>query len=127
MLDTESGDLEIMSSGCQEATEGVVTAEISQCVRDADFDGVSVETGDFIGFVGKNILACSKERKEAAKQTIDKLDLDNHEICIIIKGEDADEDECAEIENYVSENYRSTELFFIDGGQQIYSYIIVAE
>ncbi len=127
MLDTESGDLEIMSNGCQEATEGVVTAEISQCVRDADFDGVCVETGDFIGFVGKNILACSKERKEAAKQTIDKLDLDNHEICIIIKGEDADEDECAEIENYVSENYRSTELFFIDGGQQIYSYIIVAE
>ena len=127
MLDTESGDLEIMSSGCQEATEGVVTAEISQCVRDADFDGVCVETGDFIGFVGKNILACSKNRKEAAKQTIDKLDLDNHEICIIIKGEDADEDECAEIENYVSENYRSTELFFIDGGQQIYSYIIVAE
>lgn len=127
MLDTESGDLEIMSSGCQEATEGVVTAEISQCVRDADFDGVCVETGDFIGFVGKNILACSKDRKEAAKQTIDKLDLDNHEICIIIKGEDADEDECAEIENYVSENYRSTELFFIDGGQQIYSYIIVAE
>lgn len=127
MLDTESGDLEIMSNGCQEATEGVVTAEISQCVRDADFDGVCVETGDFIGFVGKNILACSKDRKEAAKQTIDKLDLDNHEICIIIKGEDADEDECAEIENYVSENYRSTELFFIDGGQQIYSYIIVAE
>ena len=126
MLDTESGDLEVMAEGCIEATEGVVTAEISRCVRDADFDGVNAKTGDYIGFEGKTLLASSSSRKEATKLTIEKLDLDNHEICIIIKGEDSDEDECAEIENYISENY-STEVFVIDGGQQIYSYIIIAE
>ena len=126
MLDTESGDLEVMAEGCVEAMDGVVTAEISKCVRDADFDGVSAKTGDYIGFEGKTLLASSSNRKEAVKLTVEKLNLDNHEICIIIKGEDSNEDECAEIENYISENY-STEVFVIDGGQQIYSYIIIAE
>lgn len=127
MLDTDSGDLEAIASDCEMAMDGVVTAEISQCVRDADFDGVNVKTGDYIGFVGKSILSCSRERLEASKETIDKLDLDNHEICIIIKGEDSNEDECAEIENYISEKYPNVEAFTIDGGQQIYSYIIIAE
>lgn len=127
MLETESGDLDVMADGCMEATEGVITAEISKCVRDADFDGVNVKTGDYIGFVGKSILACSKERLEATKTTIDKLDLDNHEICIIIKGEDSNEDESDALESYINENYRNTEVFVIEGGQQIYSYIIIAE
>ena len=127
MLDTESGDLETIARDCEMAMEGVVTAEISQCVRDADFDGVNVKTGDYIGFVGKSILSCKQQRKEAALETIDKLDLDNHEICIIIRGEDSNEDECAELEGYIGEKYPSAEVFTIEGGQQIYSYIIIAE
>ncbi|MBO5339325.1 MAG: DAK2 domain-containing protein [Clostridia bacterium] len=127
MLDTDKDSLEDIAKDCEMSMEGVVTAEISQCVRDADFDGVNVKTGDYIGFVGKSILACEKERKSATLATVDKLDLDNHEICIIIKGVDSNDDECAEIENYIVENYPSAEVFTIDGGQQIYSYIIIAE
>ncbi len=127
MLDTDSGDLDIMATECEESMQGVVTAEISKCVRDAEFDGVNVKTDDYIGFVGKNILAVSKERKEATTKTIDNLDLENHEICIIIKGEDSNEDEGAEIESYINEKYSGIEVFVIDGGQQIYSYIIIAE
>ena len=58
--------------------DGVVTAEISKCVRDADFDGVSAKTGDYIGFEGKTLLASSSSRKEAVKLTVEKLNLDNH-------------------------------------------------
>ena len=127
MLDTESGDLDAMASDCEMAMQGVVTAEISQCVRDADFDGVSCVTGDYIGFAGKTLLASAKTCQEATIKTVDKLDLENHEICIVIKGEDADENDVLEIEGYIASNYPSIETYVIEGGQQIYNYIIVAE
>ena len=127
MLDTESGDIDAIAEECQMAMDGVLTAEISQCVRNAEFDEISVNIGDYIGFMGKNILACSKIRLDATLKTIDQLNLKEHEILIVIKGEDADDNECEEIESYVSKNYPRAEVFFIDGGQQIYSYIIVAE
>jgi dihydroxyacetone kinase-like predicted kinase len=63
----------------------------------------------------------------ATKEAIDKLDLKNHEIVILIRGEDSTEEECAEVEDYISRNYPRQEVFVIDGGQKVYSYIIVAE
>ena len=127
MLDSECGDLEEIATVCEEAMQGVVTAEVSKCVRDAEFDGVNVKTNDYIGFVGKNILSCSENRLEAAKGASDKINLGEHEICIIIRGEDSTDEECAELEAYIGSKYPRTETFIIEGGQHVYSYIIIAE
>ena len=127
MLDSECGDLEEIATACEEAMQGVITAEVSKCVRDAEFDGVNVKTDDYIGFVGKNILSCSENRLEAAKSSCDKIELDSHEICIIIRGEDSTDEEAAELEAYVNSKYPRTETFVLEGGQHVYSYIIIAE
>lgn len=127
MLDSESGDLEEIATACEEAMQGVITAEVSKCVRDAEFDGVNVKTDDYIGFVGKNILSCSENRLEAAKAATDKIELDSHEICIIIRGEDSTDEEASELEAYVNSKYPRTETFVLEGGQHVYSYIIIAE
>ena len=127
MLDSECGDLEEIATACEEAMQGVITAEVSKCVRDAEFDGVNVKTDDYIGFVGKNILSCSENRLEAAKAATDKIELDSHEICIIIRGEDSTDEEAAELEAYVNSKYPRTETFVLEGGQHVYSYIIIAE
>lgn len=127
MLDSECGDLEEIATVCEEAMQGVVTAEVSKCVRDAEFDGVNVKTDDYIGFVGKNILSCSQNRLEASKGAVDNIELDSHEICIIIRGEDSTDEECNALEEYINLKYPRTETFVIEGGQRVYSYIIVAE
>jgi dihydroxyacetone kinase-like predicted kinase len=127
MLDTENGEIDAILEDCEMAMEGVVTAEVSKCVRDAEFGEISVKTDDYIGFVGKEILSCNANRLMATKEAIDKLDLKNHEIVILIRGEDSTEEECAEVEDYISRNYPRQEVFVIDGGQKVYSYIIVAE
>lgn len=127
MLDTENGEIDAILEDCEMAMEGVVTAEVSKCVRDAEFGEISVKIDDYIGFVGKEILSCNAGRLMATKEAIDKLDLKNHEIVILIRGEDSTEEECAEVEDYISRNYPRQEVFVIDGGQKVYSYIIVAE
>ena len=42
-------------------------------------------------------------------------------------GAGSNEEERRELEAYLSENYSSDEIYFIDGGQEIYPYIFVAE
>ena len=127
MLDADVGDLEEMALSCEESMQGVVTAEVSKCVRDAEFDGVNVKTDDYIGFVGKNILSCSENRFEATCQALDKMELNDHEVVILISGKDSSAEECSEIEAYINKSYPRTEVYVLEGGQEVYSYIIVAE
>jgi len=127
MLDTNSGDTDAIVEDLRMAMDGVITAEISHCVRDASIDETDLHTGEYIGFMGKELLASAADRRGAAFATVDKLGLANRDVCILICGEDSTADEAREIEQYIHANYRSTEVYTIDGGQAIYSYIIVAE
>jgi len=127
MLDTEIGDVDEIAENCNMAMEGVLTAEISKCVRNAEMDGVEAHTGDYIGFMGKELLASAADRRDAAFATVDKLGLANRDVCILICGEDSTAEEAREIEAYIHSKYRSVEVYTVDGGQAIYSYIIVAE
>jgi dihydroxyacetone kinase-like predicted kinase len=48
------------------------------------------------------------------------------EIVTLIRGKDASEEECAELEEYISENYEA-DVDVQDGGQPVYSFIIGVE
>ena len=110
-----------------EAMAGVLTAEISRCVRDANMDGVELKTGDYIGFSGKKLLANSTERFDVLCKTIDNMGMKDYEICIVVCGKDSTEEEAAQVEKYVAANYRGKEVYVIDGGQDVYDYIVILE
>ncbi len=110
------------------AMEGVVTAEISKSVRDSSMqDGVPVLCGDYIGIVGKEILTSDRLRIDAVLNTVDKAGFSDHDIVIIIRGIDSTEEEAELISRHIKNNGPLTEVYTIDGGQDIYSYILVAE
>lgn len=127
MLDTGSCDTAQIEAELNEAMDGVVTAEISHCVRDAWLDGYDMHTGDYIGFADKRLLAVSRDRLEALYGTLDGLGFSDYDICIVIRGKDAPCSEEAEIERHIAEKYRGKEVYFIDGAQDIYDYILVIE
>ena len=105
--------------------ENVITAEVSQCVRDADMQDVQVHKGDYIGFVGKNILSAQPDRKSATLAMCDNMDLKSHDICILINGVDSSLEEADEIKNYI-ESKHGIEVYCVEGKQEIYSYILIA-
>lgn len=123
MLSVDSGDTDTIVRELTEAMDGVVTAEVSQSVRDTD----EVSAGDYIGFVGKDIIADEKTRLEAACKTVDSLSENEFDICIIARGKTVDEREGTELSSYVKTNYPSKEVYMIDGGQDVYDYIIIVE
>ena len=127
MLDTASDNVDTIVMELREAMEGVATAEISHCVRDAKFGDTDVFTGDYIGFVGKELLAVNPNRVVAACETIDALGFSGYDIGILIYGKDVTEEEAQKIEAYARARYKGKEFYVINGGQDIYDYILIAE
>ena len=127
MLDTSSGDADTVESLLREAMCDVVTAHISRCVRDASMSGEEMHTGDYIGFVGKDILAVSGERLDATLMTLDAIGLNKYDVCILICGAAATDEEAENIEKHIKAKYRGKEIYIVNGGQDIYDYIIIAE
>ncbi len=123
MYDANSGDPDVIEEELISAMQGVLTAEISQAVRDTQ----EIKSGEYIGFVGKNILADDYSRFEAVCKTIDKLGIERADLCMIIYGKDANEEEACRIQSYVNSTYPNKEAFTYDGKQDIYDYIIILQ
>ena len=126
MTDGELTDPDEVEALFNMGMENVITAEVSQCVRDADMQDVQVHKGDYIGFVGKNILSAMPDRKSATMAMCDKIDWKLHDICILINGVDSTLEETEEIKNYI-ESKHGIEVYCVEGKQEIYSYILIAE
>jgi dihydroxyacetone kinase-like predicted kinase len=56
----------------------------------------------------------------------DKIDWKCHHICILIRGVDSTAEETEEIKSYIESKHK-TEVYTVDGKQEIYSYILIAE
>ena len=127
MLDTNSDDPDVIAEELRGAMDGVITAEISHCVRDASIDGTDLHTGEYIGFVGKNLLAANDNRLTAVCETIDKIGFAGYDVCIVICGKEATDEEALHIENYIRSHYKGKEVYIINGGQDVYDYIMIVE
>ena len=127
MLDTTSGDTDRIIKDLNNAMDGVSTAEISKCIRNADMEYTQIHTGDYIGFEGKNILSVSDNRLSAVCSTIDKLNPKNYDICIVIYGKEVSGEEASSVESYINSEYNGKEVYIVNGMQDIYDYIVIME
>jgi dihydroxyacetone kinase-like predicted kinase len=127
MLDTGSGDTDAIVEDLRMAMDGVITAEISHCVRDASIDGAEMHAGDYIGFVGKELLAINENRLAAVCETIDKIGFAKYDVCIVFCGKEANDAEAEQIEKYIHSHYRGKEVYITKGDQDVYDYIMIVE
>ena len=127
-LDYESEDAEEIVTVMNEAMERVTVGLISPSIRDAEMNGLSIKCGDTIGIIDKEIVVSDTQRAGAAHKLADKLLCDTDKFMItVFCGKDSSEAECLELQDYLNSSYPNDEVYFIDGGQDIYPYIFVAE
>lgn len=110
----------------QEAIEHVVTGQVTYAIKDTSIDGKEIHEGDYMGLLGKEIIYNGKEKLEAVKELINMMCNDETEIITLIKGEDATDEECRQIQDYIDENFE-VDVDVEEGGQPVYSFIIGAE
>ena len=127
MLNTDSGDTDAIVADMEFAMEGVVTAGISRCHRDTVMDGFDLKAGQYIGFVGKEIISADNDRRDTACMLADRLDFTDHEICIVIRGIDSEAAEAEDIAAHIRASHPGCEVFVLNGGQFVHSYLLVLE
>ena len=105
----------------------VTCGYVSPSIRDADMNGVHVTKGDTIGIVGKEIVVSDADRINAATSLAEKLLEGDKFMLTVFTGKDADPADSEKLQAAIAEKSPDTEVYFIDGGQEIYPYIFVAE
>ena len=124
MLDV-SMELEDTIAQINEAMQEVVTAEITYAVRDTNMNGVDVKKDDYIGIVGKKILTADKRSTDAVMNTLEKSGFGDYCACIIVSGKYAKEEDVSFLEGEIAKKYPNQEVYIVNGGQDVYEYILI--
>lgn len=128
-LNFQSDDPAQISAQLTEAMQNVKTGSVSTSIRDAELNGVHIETGDYIGFMGKEMLVSRKDVLEAAKELLSKMGLDTGDVYVVtaFQGADVTDEQAAALAQYMEETYPDVEFYTVDGGQEVYPFLFVAE
>jgi dihydroxyacetone kinase-like predicted kinase len=127
MIDYEIGDADEIANQMQESMQGTVTGMVARAVRDANLNGVAVREGAYMGFTDKTMLLCEDTKIGALKALTDKLGVAEKEYAIVSYGAGVTEEEKENFRSYVNETYRGLELYEIEGGQEVYDFLLIIE
>ena len=109
------------------AMSRVIVGYISPSVRDARINNIDINAGDTIGIIDKEIVVSESNAAAAACRLTDNLLSDNKFMLTAFKGINATDEELATIEKYIKDKFPDVEYYVIDGRQEIYPFIFVAE
>ncbi|MBQ7152656.1 MAG: DAK2 domain-containing protein [Clostridia bacterium] len=126
MYDATPDSADEIEEAMKESCQGVVTVEISRCIRDSSMQGLDIRCGQYIALDGKNILSQGETAEEAAVSALPLMELDDHALLVILKGAGGTDEGSLAIKQAASV-HPYLETVETDGGQDIYDYILIAE
>ena len=121
----ESADLEDVIKDATDTMAEVVTGIVAKSSKDTTANGISVHDGDFIGFVDKKVLVSSSKRTTATEALLHELPVSEHEVMLMIYGEDVSDDEAEILLKNLKSIYKNTDIISISGKQPLHDYIFV--
>ena len=127
MLDFGCDDPEEIANNLMESMQDVVTGMITKSIRDANIDHIDILEGDYIGFSDKTMYTSNKNKLDTYFDLIDKLDIRNKQFLINVYGNDVSLEEKEEIRMKLKSQAPTIEFYEIDGGQEVYDFIIILE
>lgn len=122
-----NNDIDTNVSDMTEAINHMKSGEVTYAVRDTEINGVKITSGDFMGIARSEIVCSVPSRIDATKGLLERLIDDETEIVTIFYGVDVNEEEVEEISDFITKIRSDIEVEFVDGKQEIYSYIIAVE
>lgn len=110
-----------------EAFADVKTGQVTFAVRDTSIDGVEIHKDDFMALAEGKIVASTKTMAEAAQTVATQLVDEDAEIVTIIFGEDATEQQAADLATFIESLNEDVEVELFNGKQALYPFIISVE
>ncbi len=107
--------------------ERVQTIEVTHAVRDTRSNGLRVKKGDVIGLINDRLEFAGSDYAEVVHKALSKLGPDAYELVTVYRGEQASDDEMAQLEAEIRTSYPGLEVEVQQGGQQHYPFILSVE
>ena len=124
-IDRDNPNVKEVIASVTEIMQSVVTGMVSTAIRDAEDDQVTVHTGDYVGYSGKQILSDNPNREEATKDLVGRLGASSRDVMLVFYGEQVPQDEAEKLIADLQPQYKNLEIMLNNGAQPVYDYIIV--
>ena len=124
-IDRDNPDEDEVIASVTEIMQNVVTGMISTAIREAEGDQVSVHTGDYVGYSGKQLLSDSPDREAAAKALVERLGAASRDVMLVFFGEQVPQNEAERLVADLQTRYKNLEIMLNNGQQPVYDYIFV--
>ena len=124
-IDRDNPNANEVIASVTEIMQSVVTDMVSTAIRDAEGDQVSVHTGDYVGYSGKQLLSDNPNREEATKALIERLGAASRDVMLVFYGKEVPNDEAEKLAADLQSQYKNLEIMLNNGTQPVYDYIIV--
>ena len=126
--DLSGDDPDAIAEEMKAAMMSVTSGYVSPAVRDAEMNGVRISKGDTIGIIGKKIVLSDPDMRCAAyRLAVMLLEEPGKFMLTVFRGAGTTEEDQEDLRRCLEENCPSAEVYFVDGGQDIYPYIFTAE
>lgn len=126
-FDPSAGDCAQLAAQMQKQMEGLDTGEVTQAVRSAEFDGITVEVGDFIGLHNGRLVTRSDGLTNVVLSLLIQMAADESEIITIFYGDFVAEETAQNLAEIVCTNYPEQTVELVYGGQPFYHYVLATE
>ena len=99
---------------------------ITKAIRDANLNGVEIKNGNYIGFTDKTMYASEPTAAETFEKLCDRLGIAEKNFLIVMYGATALEEDKEKVRAY-AESLKNIEFYEIEGGQEVYDFILIIE
>lgn len=127
IFDPTAPDLDALCGQMQDHLEATQCAEITQAVRDAEIDTLSVHTGEFIAFVNGNLCICADQLNQTVLQTVERLCESGGSLLTLYYASFIAKEAAENLIRIISDQYPSLDVELAYGGQPHYHYILSLE
>ena len=124
-IDRDNPNVDEIIASITEIMQSVVTGMVSTAIRDAEGDQVTVHTGDYVGYSGKQLLSDSPDRETATKALIERLGAASRDVMLVFYGESVPVEEAERLVADLQSQYKNLEIMLNNGAQPVYDYIFV--
>ncbi len=127
MVDYELGSPEAIQEQMEESMASTITGMVARSVRTTELNGVKVEKDGYMGFTDHTMLLCEKDKTAAVCALAEKLGVAEKEFLIVVHGNSVTEEEKSALRSYMAKNFSHVETYEIEGGQDVYDFLLIIE